>query len=141
MNKSGSTRKRNKRPAPKRGHRRGDGERLVGGPEVTDTWRQNALDAMRAGGITHAVLAKQIGCSPAMVGHVLRGWVGASQFVLPMSEALGIDPPQVEITDEAMARALKAFRTIQEHATQPDDVRLVLAFLESQAYRVRPPAR
>lgn len=77
-------------------------EGLNADPELAtnDEWRGIMRRARATRGWSQAELAQRVGTSQNMISNIESGSVRASQFVMPICEQLGINPPMFYLDED-----------------------------------------
>lgn len=74
-----------------------------------EAWRVRARAAFKARGHGSKVeCARDIGCSPSEVSHLLTGRIKFAHWVVPISQWLGIAPPTIGLSDTVAELANRA---------------------------------
>jgi len=85
---------------------------------VTPKWRERVRAALKAHGISQARLSQRVGCSAPMMSMLLAGEIGHSALVAPISEELGLELPETEVTSAEWRQWIELGRRLTKRQRQ-----------------------
>jgi transcriptional regulator with XRE-family HTH domain len=99
-------------------------------PEVatTEAWRSLMRRARIDHGMHQKDLAAKVGVTQALISNIESGGVGQSKAVMPICEALGIQPPHAMFEDETEQRWFEVGRVLRTR--KPDNFKALLSAAE-----------